>query len=212
MLASLGGALEFYDFIVYGVFAGSIAAAFFPATDPLVGQVLTFSIFAGGYLARPFGGMLLGALGDRFGRRNVFLISLGLISASTVLMGFLPGYAAWGAWAAFAMVALRLVQGLCLGGELPCAIVYAVETAPTRGGFACGVLFFCVNSGVSLAALVSLAINGLMAPEAAAAYGWRIAFVLGGVTGLLSFLVRAAFARIVRICHHAGRGVAHAAA
>ena len=190
LLASLGGALEFYDFIVYGVFARAIAATFFPTTDPLVGQVLAFSVFAGGYLARPFGGLLLGALGDRFGRRTVFLASLGLVSATTVLMGLLPGYASWGVGAAIAMVALRLVQGLCLGGELPCAIVYAVETAPRRGGFACGVLFFCVNSGVSLAALVSLAINGLMTPDSAFAEGWRIAFVLGGATGLLSFVLR----------------------
>ena len=190
VLASLGGALEFYDFIVYGIFAPSIAAAFFPATDPAVGLVLSYAIFAGGYLARPLGGLVLGALGDRFGRRGVFLFSLAAISASTVLMGLLPGYATWGFGAALAMVALRLVQGLCLGGELPCSIVYAVETAPARGGFACGVLFFCVNSGVSLAALVALAINtALPAPEAAA-YGWRIAFVLGGATGLLSFLVR----------------------
>ncbi len=71
-------------------------AAFFPTADPLVGQVLAFSVFAGGYLARPFGGMLMGALGDRFGRRRVFLSSLGAISGSTVLMGLLPGYAAWG--------------------------------------------------------------------------------------------------------------------
>ena len=190
VLASLGGALEFYDFIVYGIFAPSIAAAFFPGTDPLVGLVLSYSVFAGGYLARPLGGVLLGALGDRFGRRGVFLFSLAAISTSTVLMGLLPGYATWGFGAAVAMVALRLVQGLCLGGELPCSIVYAVETAPARGGFACGVLFFCVNSGVSLAALVALAINTAMAPPDAAAYGWRIAFVIGGATGLLSFLVR----------------------
>ena len=88
------------------------------------------------------------------------------------------------------MVGLRLVQGLCLGGALPCSIVYAVETAPARGGFACGVLFFCVNSGVSLAALVALLINTTLSPPDAAAFGWRIAFVLGGATGLLSFLVR----------------------
>ncbi len=190
VLASLGGALEFYDFIVYGIFAPAIAAAFFPATDPAVGLVLSYAIFAGGYLARPLGGLLLGALGDRFGRRGVFLFSLAAISASTVLMGLLPGYAGWGFGAALAMVALRLVQGLCLGGELPCSIVYAVETAPARGGFACGVLFFCVNSGVSLAALVALAINLTLSPADAAAYGWRIAFVFGGATGLLSFLVR----------------------
>ncbi len=190
ILASLGGALEFYDFIIYGVFAPSIAAAFFPSSDPLVGLVLTFSVFAGGYLARPFGGLLLGALGDRFGRRGIFLFSLAAISASTVAMGLLPGYAAWGFAATVLMVVLRLVQGLCLGGELPCSIVYAVETAPSRGGFACGVLFFFVNSGVSLAALVSLAITTLMPPEAAASTGWRIAFVIGGATGLASFMVR----------------------
>lgn len=190
VLASLGGALEFYDFIIYGLFVPSIAATFFPAADPLVGLVLSFSVFAGGYMARPFGGLLLGALGDRFGRRGIFLVSLGAISASTVAMGLLPGYATWGVSATVLMVALRLVQGLCLGGELPCSIVYAVETAPARGGFACGVLFFCVNSGVSLAALVSLAINTLMPPAAAAATGWRIAFVFGGLTGLASLAVR----------------------
>ncbi len=190
VLASLGGALEFYDFIIYGIFAQSIAAAFFPATDPRVSLVLSFSVFAGGYLARPFGGMLLGALGDRFGRRGVFLFSLGAVSISTVLMGLIPGYASWGFAATALMVALRLIQGLCLGGELPCSIVYVVETAPRRAGFACGVLFCCVNSGVSLAALVSLALNTALPPEAAAAYGWRIAFVIGGLTGLASYVVR----------------------
>ena len=190
VLASLGGALEFYDFIAYGIFAGAIGATFFPKSDPLAQQVAAFSIFAGGYLARPFGGLLLGALGDRFGRRGVFLFSLAAISASTVLMGLLPSYAEWGFAATALMVALRLLQGLCLGGELPCSIVYVVETAPKRAGFACGVLFFCVNSGVSLAALVSLAINATLSPADAASYGWRIAFVLGGATGLLSYLLR----------------------
>ena len=190
VLASLGGALEFYDFIVYGIFAGAIGAAFFPTSDPLVSQILAFSVFAGGYLARPFGGLLLGTLGDRFGRRGVFLFSLVAISLSTVLMGCLPSYAQWGFAATAVMVALRLLQGLCLGGELPCSIVYVVETVPKRAGFACGVLFFCVNSGVSLAALVSLGINTALPAADAASYGWRIAFVLGGATGLLSYLLR----------------------
>ncbi len=134
--------------------------------------------------------MLLGALGDRFGRRGVFLFSLTAISASTVAMGLLPGYASWGFAATALMVALRLLQGLCLGGELPCAIVYVVETAPQRAGFACGILFFCVNSGVSLAALVSLGLNSLLPPGAAADIGWRIAFAIGGLTGLLSYALR----------------------
>ncbi len=190
VLASLGGALEFYDFIIYGIFAPSIAATFFPGTDARVALVLAFSVFAGGYLARPFGGMLLGALGDRFGRRGVFLFSLTAISASTVAMGLLPGYATWGFAATALMVALRLLQGLCLGGELPCSIVYVVETAPQRAGFACGILFFCVNSGVSLAALVSLGLNTLLPPSAAADFGWRVAFAIGGLTGLVSYALR----------------------
>jgi MHS family proline/betaine transporter-like MFS transporter len=190
VLASLGGALEFYDFIIYGIFAQSIATAFFPTTDPRVSLVLSFSVFAGGYLARPFGGVVLGALGDRFGRRGVFLFSLGAVSTATVLMGLIPGYASWGFAATALMVALRLIQGLCLGGELPCSIVYVVETAPRRAGFACGVLFCCVNSGVSLAALVSLALNTALSPESVTAYGWRIAFVIGGLTGLASYVVR----------------------
>ncbi len=190
VLASLGGALEFYDFIIYGIFAPSIAAAFFPGTDARVALVLSFSVFAGGYLARPFGGMLLGALGDRFGRRRVFLFSLAAISASTVAMGLLPAYATWGFAATALMVTLRLLQGLCLGGELPCSIVYVVETAPRRAGFACGILFFCVNSGVSLAALVSLGLTILLPPGAAADIGWRIAFAIGGLTGLLSYALR----------------------
>ena len=190
VLASLGGALEFYDFIIYGIFAQSIATAFFPTGDPRVSLVLSFSVFAGGYLARPFGGMLLGALGDRFGRRGVFLFSLGAVSTATVLMGLIPGYASWGFAATAVMVTLRLIQGLCLGGELPCSIVYVVETAPRRAGFACGVLFCCVNTGVSLAALVSLALNTALSPETVATYGWRIAFVIGGLTGFASYLVR----------------------
>ena len=190
VLASLGGALEFYDFIIYGIFAPSIAATFFPTSDARVSLILSFSVFAGGYLARPFGGMLLGALGDRFGRRGVFLFSLTAISASTVAMGLLPGYASWGFAATTLMVALRLLQGLCLGGELPCAIVYVVETAPQRAGFACGILFFCVNSGVSLAALVSLGLDTVLSPAAAADVGWRIAFAIGGLTGLLSYALR----------------------
>jgi len=93
VLASLGGSLEFYDFIVYGVFAQYIAAAFFPATDRLVSLILTFSVFAVGYFARPAGGVILSHFGDKYGRRTVFILSLLIISVSTFAIGLLPTYA-----------------------------------------------------------------------------------------------------------------------
>ena len=182
--------MEFYDFIIYGVFTQSIAAAFFPVSDPLVSLALSFAVFAGGYLARPLGGLLFGTVGDQAGRRKVFLLSVLLISGSTTLMGLLPTYATLGAGATFLMIALRLIQGFCVGGELPCSIVYVVETAPRRAGFVCGVLIFCVNTGVALAALVSLALSTFLTPEDLAAYGWRIGFLIGGLTGLGSYVLR----------------------
>src|SRR5246127_5336631 len=126
-LASLGGSLEYYDFIIYGIFAQYIARQFFPANDPYVSLILSFSVLALGFLARPLGGLVLSALGDRYGRRPVFLGSLFCTTAATILIGILPSYESWGLAAPFLLVSLRLLQGICLGGELPGALTYAVE-------------------------------------------------------------------------------------
>jgi MHS family proline/betaine transporter-like MFS transporter len=190
ILASLGGSLEFYDFIIYGVFAQYIAAAFFPATDRLVSLILVFSVFGVGYLARPVGGIILSHFGDKYGRRKVFIGSLLVISASTFAIGLLPGYAAWGVFAPLALVALRLIQGFCLGGELPGAITYAVEVAPQHAGFACSVVFCFANGGVILATLTNLMLTFWLPPPDMAAWGWRLGFFLGGAAGLFSFRLR----------------------
>lgn len=190
LLASLGGSLEFYDFIIYGIFVQYISAQFFPTTDPYVSLILSFSVLALGFLARPFGGALLGTLGDRYGRRPVFIASLGLTTLATIAIGLLPGYERWGLAAPLLLVALRLVQGICLGGELPGAVTYAVEAAPRRAGLACGFIIFCVNVGVLIATLVNLGIQYALPPQEVASYGWRIAFLFGGVIGLVSFTLR----------------------
>lgn len=190
LLASLGGTLEFYDFVIFGVFARDIAQAVFPTTDPLVSLILSFATFAVGYLARPIGGIVLAHYGDRYGRRAVFLWSVFVMSAATLGMGLVPDYATIGVAAALLMVTLRLIQGFCLGGELPGALTYVVETAPKIAPFVCGVVFSCVTMGVAVATGVSLSVRTFMDPAMVPAYGWRIAFVLGGLGGVLSFVLR----------------------
>lgn len=190
LLASLGGTLEFYDFVVFGIFAGEIARAMFPSTSQLASLMASFATFAAGYLVRPIGGLVLSHYGDRFGRRRVFLVSLFVMSGATLGMGLVPSYAQAGAAASAMMVALRLIQGFCLGGELPGALTYVVETAPRIAPFVCSVVFACVTMGVAAATTVSVTVRTLLTPEAVAAYGWRFAFVLGGLGGILSFVLR----------------------
>jgi MFS family permease len=190
LLASLGGTLEFYDFVIFGIFAKDIADAVFPSASPIASLMASFAAFAAGYLARPIGGIVLSHYGDRYGRRTVFLWSVFVMSGATLGMGLVPSYAQWGVAASAVMVLLRLIQGFCLGGELPGALTYVVETAPKIAPFVCGVVFACVTMGVAVATGVSLSVRTFLDPELVPLYGWRIAFVLGGLGGVLSFLLR----------------------
>ena len=139
--ASLGGALEFYDFVVFGVFARDIADAVSRSTSPLASLMASFAAFAAGYLARPIGGVLLSHFGDRHGRRAVFLWSLFVMSAATLGMGLVPSFATWGMAASRRMVVLRVVQGLEPGGR-------AARRPHLRGGNGAGggSLSFAVSS------------------------------------------------------------------
>jgi MFS family permease len=190
LLASLGGTLEFYDFVIFGIFAKDIADAIFPNRSPLVSLIASFGAFAAGYLARPIGGVVLSHFGDRYGRRRVFLVSIFVMSGATLGMALVPSYAAWGATASVLMVALRLIQGFCLGGELPGALTYVVETAPRHAPFVCGVVFSCVTLGVAAATGMSFAVRTWLPPAQVPALGWRIAFAVGAFGGLLSFVLR----------------------
>ena len=189
-LASLGGTLEFYDFVIFGIFAKDIADAVFPSANPIASLMASFATFAVGYLARPIGGVVLAHYGDRYGRRKVFLWSVFVMSGATLGMGLVPSFAQWGVAASVLMVVLRLVQGFCLGGELPGALTYVVETAPRIAPFVCGVVFACVTMGVAVATGVSLTVRTFLDPALVPHYGWRIAFVLGGLGGVLSFVLR----------------------
>jgi MFS family permease len=190
LLASLGGTLEFYDFVIFGIFAKDIADAIFPVGSPLVSLMASFAAFATGYLARPIGGIVLSHYGDRYGRRRVFLWSVFVMSGATLGMGFVPDHARWGAAASALMVLLRLVQGFCLGGELPGALTYVVETAPQVAPLVCGVVFACVTMGVAVATGVNLTVRAMLDAPLVPIYGWRIGFIVGGLGGVLTFVLR----------------------
>lgn len=190
LLASLGGTLEFYDFVIFGIFARDIADAVFPSASPIASLMASFAAFAAGYLARPLGGIVLAHYGDRYGRRKVFIWSVFVMSGATLGMGLVPSYAQWGVAASALMVILRLVQGFCLGGELPGALTYVVEAAPRIAPLVCGIVFACVTMGVAVATGVSISVRTFLEPEMVPLYGWRIAFVLGGLGGVLSFWLR----------------------
>jgi len=189
-LASLGGALEFYDFVIFGIFAKDIAEAVFPGADPVASLMATFATFAAGYLARPIGGIILAHYGDRYGRRQVLIWSVFVMSAATLGIGLVPAHAQIGVAASVLMVLLRLVQGFCLGGELPGALTYVVETTPRIAPLVSGAVFACVTMGVALATTVSLSVRTFLDPAVVTHYGWRIAFVLGGMGGVLSYWLR----------------------
>ncbi|MGL4963697.1 MAG: MFS transporter [Inquilinus sp.] len=192
VLASLGAGLEFYDFIIYGIFAQYIAATFFPSHDQMVSLINAFAVFAIGYLSRPLGGLVFSHVGDRAGRRRSFMASLLIMTGVTLAMAAVPGYAAIGLAAPVIFIALRFIQGLCVGGEMPGALTYVVETAPRRAGLACGIVIFCANTGVFLGTSISALLHGVLEPAAMEQYGWRIAFAVGGLLGAISVLLRRA--------------------
>lgn len=189
-LSSLGGILEFYDFIIYALFAGYISKAFFPATDPLSGLIITFATFAIGYFVRPLGGIIFGHFGDKVGRKSTFTISILMMALATLSIGFVPTYATLGVFASVLITTLRIIQGLSIGGEIPGALAYVSESIPEKKGLACGIIFFSLTLGIVLGSLTQASIITLFDETELQTYGWRIPFILGGIFGLLSYLLR----------------------
>ncbi|MGG7519339.1 MFS transporter [Allorhizobium undicola] len=191
-LSALGGALEFYDFIIFVFFAAVIGKLFFPPDMPdwLV-TIQTFGIFAAGYLVRPVGGIVLAHFGDIFGRKKVFAFSILLMALSTLGMAAMPTYASIGVAAPLLLVVMRLLQGAAIGGEVPGAWTFVSEHVPFRRvGFACGFLCSGLTLGILLGSFIATIINTAFTPDDVAAYAWRIPFLLGGVFGLVAVYLR----------------------
>jgi MFS family permease len=191
-LSALGGALEFYDFIIFVFFATTIGKLFFPPEIPdWVRQLQTFGIFAAGYLARPLGGVVMAHFGDLLGRKKMFTLSILLMAIPTLLMGVLPTYATAGLLAPVLLLVLRLLQGAAVGGEVPGAWVFVAEHVPAnRIGYAGGMLTGGLTSGILLGSLVATAVNSHFDAQALLETGWRVPFLLGGVFGLCAMFLR----------------------
>ena len=191
-LAALGGALEFYDFIIFVFFAAVVGALFFPADIPeWLRQVQTFGIFAAGYLARPLGGIIMAHFGDLVGRKKMFTLSILLMAVPTLAIGLLPTYASIGIAAPLLLLLMRLLQGAAIGGEVPGAWVFVAEHVPARRiGIACGTLTAGLTVGILLGSVVATVVNRAMTAEMLHEFGWRIPFLLGGAFGLVAMYLR----------------------
>jgi MFS family permease len=192
VLAALGGALEFYDFVIFVFFAVVIGQLFFPPDMPdWLRQMQTFGIFAAGYLARPLGGIVMAHFGDLLGRKRMFMLSIFLMAVPTLAIGLLPTYAVIGIWAPLLLLAMRVLQGAAIGGEVPGAWVFVSEHVPPRHvGLACGTLTAGLTGGILLGSLVATAINNMYSPAELLSQGWRVPFIIGGLFGLLSAWLR----------------------
>ncbi|HWN34993.1 MAG TPA: MFS transporter [Pseudonocardia sp.] len=188
----LGNTVEWYDWQAAGLLAALMGPHFFPATDPLSATLSALAVFAVGFAARPVGGVLLGTVADRVGRRAVMLLSVAIMAVSTLVIAVLPTYSQIGAWAGVVLVACRLAQGISTGVEAPLSTAYAAELAPAghEARWGGGVISMFVNLGLLGASLVSFAASGLLGNAAMSDWGWRLPFVFGALLGLVTLYLR----------------------
>jgi MFS family permease len=189
--SSLGTVFEWYDFYIYGTLGVFLAKYFFSSVPPAVAFIFTLLAFAAGFAVRPFGALIFGRLGDMIGRKYTFLITMSLMGVGTFFIGLLPSYATWGIAAPIVLIALRLVQGLALGGEYGGAAIYVAEHAPkNKRGYYTSWIQTTATLGLFLALLLILGIRTWMGEASFGDWGWRIPFLLSGVLLAVSIWIR----------------------
>ena len=189
--SSLGTVFEWYDFYIYGTLGVFLAKYFFSNVAPAVGFIFTLLAFAAGFAVRPFGALIFGRLGDLIGRKYTFLITMSLMGIGTFFIGVLPGYATWGILAPIVLIALRLVQGLALGGEYGGAAIYVAEHAPAnKRGYYTSWIQTTATLGLFMALLLILGIRSAMGEGPFGDWGWRIPFLLSAILLIVSIWIR----------------------
>jgi MFS family permease len=177
--SSLGTVFEWYDFYLYGSLAAIIAKQFFAGTDPNTAFIFALLAFAAGFIVRPFGALVFGRLGDMIGRKYTFLVTIVIMGASTFIVGLLPNYNSIGVAAPIILIALRILQGLALGGEYGGAATYVAEHAPEgKRGFFTAWIQTTATLGLFLSLMVILGTRTAIGEEAFATWGWRVPFLV----------------------------------
>ncbi|SEA12111.1 MFS transporter [Paraburkholderia sartisoli] len=189
--SSLGTVFEWYDFYLAGSLAAYISKSFFSGVNPTAGFIFTLLGFAAGFAVRPFGAIVFGRLGDMVGRKYTFLITIVIMGLSTFVVGFLPGYAAIGFASPVIFIAMRLLQGLALGGEYGGAATYVAEHAPAnRRGYYTAWIQTTATLGLFLSLLVILGVRTSMGEDAFGVWGWRIPFIASILLLAISVWIR----------------------
>ncbi|HAT8178643.1 TPA: MFS transporter [Legionella pneumophila] len=186
-----GNALEWYDFLLYASFAPVFAEIFFPSKIHFVSLIATFSLFAIGFIMRPIGGLLLGHYADHVGRRRALILSMSVMTISTALIALLPDFNSWGIIAPILFSVLRLIQGLAVGGELPGSTTYLIEhMLQNRRGLAGSLVLSSAFLGIFIGALTASIFSTLFTGDSLLNWGWRYAYLLGGILGILGIYLR----------------------
>lgn len=187
----IGNGLEFYDFLSYAIFAVYIGRAFFPFHDASANLILSLATFGVGFVTRPIGGIVLGILGDRLGRKPAMILSFVLIGVAMLGVALTPGYARIGLAAPILLVCFRLVQGFALGGEVGPTTAWLIEAAPPeRRGFYGSMQYATQNAALLLASCVGLLLSTVLNAHDLESWGWRIAFLLGVLIVPFGILIR----------------------
>jgi MHS family proline/betaine transporter-like MFS transporter len=188
---AIGNLMEWYDFAVYGFLASIIGSQFFAADNPANSIIASFGAFAAGFLARPLGGLAFGVLGDLVGRSHAMIASVFAMAVPTVLMGLLPTYETIGVWAPVALVLLRIVQGLSVGGEFTTSVVFLVENAPSDHRARTAIwTFLGGGTGVLLGSATGALCANLLTEEQLHSFGWRIPFLCGALVAIVGYTIR----------------------
>ncbi|MFF7860670.1 MULTISPECIES: MFS transporter [unclassified Pseudomonas] len=189
--AFVGTTIEFYDFYIYATAAALVLGqVFFPSSNPLLSTLGAFGTFAVGFIARPMAGMVFGHLGDRLGRKKMLLVTMALMGLATTGIGLLPSYATAGIWAPIGLIALRIVQGISVGGEWGGAVLMASEHAPAkRKTFYASFAQLGSPAGLLLA-LIAFRLASMLDQDDFVSWGWRIPFLISGLLMMVGLAIR----------------------
>ena len=188
--ASVGNALEWFDYVIYGYFAGHIAQQFFPLGNEVHSLLIAFATFGITFLVRPVGAIVLGAFADRRGRKAALVLAISLMMFGTAVIAVTPGYAAIGFWAPAVVVAARLVQGISAGGEFGSATAFLAEQDPQRRGYFASWQFASQGLTTVLAAATGTVLADVLSAEQMGHWGWRIPFFVGLLIGPIAYYLR----------------------